>query len=52
MENGSKVDAIKLLKQYRIAKEGLYTNNEKPPNSISITCKTTLLNQPKIYSIN
>ena len=39
MEDGSKVDAIKLLKQYHIAKEGLCTNNEKPPNSMSITYK-------------
>ena len=39
MEDGSKVDAIKLLKQYRIAKEGLCINNEKPPNSMSITYK-------------
>ena len=39
MENGSKVNAIKLLKQCCIVNEWLHTNYEKPPNSISITCK-------------
>jgi len=39
MEDVSKVDTIKFLKQCRIAKEGLCTNNEKPPNSISTTYK-------------